>query len=325
MVKNMKSLSDIVLKLLGVLLITAAALKGWQLLTEPVANNDIWSYRPFLILTVEFELALGIWLVSGLFKRAAYITALLCFLVFSAITAYKGITGAESCGCFGSVSINPYLTLFAIYIPAVIALLVFRPGNQRHLPWPSLVRLGAVTSVGLAILVITGAVLGFNQPQKATSTYKVLEPQQWPDGQLPILDDIDIGEQLKTGTWLVLFYHPDCPDCIKAMARYRQMERVPAIKRYNLKIAFIHVPSFGNSGNSRANTTNKNINANETTPWVYGSLLATKQWFITTPAVVLLKTRAVGSAWEGTAPDFDAVLHNVATLTYFQNQGQMKE
>ena len=93
------------------------------------------------------------------------------------------------------------------------------------------------------------------------------------------------------------------------------MERVPAIKRYNLKIAFIHVPSFGNSGNSRANT-----NANETTPWVYGSLLATKQWFITTPAVVLLKNSTVGSAWEGKAPDFDAVLHNVATLTYFQNQ-----
>lgn len=68
----MKSASNIVLKLLGILLLTAAILKGWQLLTEPVANNDIWSYRPFLIFTVEFELALGIWLLSGLFKKAAW-------------------------------------------------------------------------------------------------------------------------------------------------------------------------------------------------------------------------------------------------------------
>jgi hypothetical protein len=48
----MKPASDTVLKLLGVLLFAAAVLKGWQLLTEPVSNNDIWSYRPFLILQV---------------------------------------------------------------------------------------------------------------------------------------------------------------------------------------------------------------------------------------------------------------------------------
>ncbi len=55
----MKAVSNTLLKLLGILLLIAAVLKGWQLLTEPVANTDIWSYRPFLILTVEFELALA--------------------------------------------------------------------------------------------------------------------------------------------------------------------------------------------------------------------------------------------------------------------------
>ena len=70
----MRSASDIVLKLLGLLLLTGAVMKGWQLLTEPVANSDIWSYRPFLILVVEFEIALGIWLLSGLFKRLAWLT-----------------------------------------------------------------------------------------------------------------------------------------------------------------------------------------------------------------------------------------------------------
>ncbi len=46
--------SNIVVKILAIVLSTAAVLKGWQLLTEPVANSDTWSYRPLLILTVEF-------------------------------------------------------------------------------------------------------------------------------------------------------------------------------------------------------------------------------------------------------------------------------
>ena len=67
----MKNAHSIVLKILGILLLTAVILKGWQLLTEPLANKDIWSYRPLLIFTVEFELALALWLLSGLFKKAS--------------------------------------------------------------------------------------------------------------------------------------------------------------------------------------------------------------------------------------------------------------
>ena len=63
--------SDIVLKVLGLLLLAATVLKGLELLSVPVAGKDLWSSRPFLILTVEFELALAIWLLSGLLKNAA--------------------------------------------------------------------------------------------------------------------------------------------------------------------------------------------------------------------------------------------------------------
>jgi hypothetical protein len=70
----MKSPSDIVLKLLSVLFLTDATLKGWQLLTEPVANNNIWSHGPFMTLLVEFEIGMSIWLISGLFKKAAWLT-----------------------------------------------------------------------------------------------------------------------------------------------------------------------------------------------------------------------------------------------------------
>jgi hypothetical protein len=43
------SASDIVLKALGLLLLTAAALKGHELLTAPVTNRDLRSWRPLLI------------------------------------------------------------------------------------------------------------------------------------------------------------------------------------------------------------------------------------------------------------------------------------
>ena len=113
-------ISGVVLKVLGAILLAAAALKGYQLLSEPVANTNIWTYRPFLILQVELELAMGIWLLCGLFKKAAWLAGLACFSLFSLVTFYKGLTGAASCGCFGSVHVNPWITLLVIDLPAVI-------------------------------------------------------------------------------------------------------------------------------------------------------------------------------------------------------------
>ena len=84
------SASDIVLKVLGLLLLTAAVLKGHELLTVPVANQDLWSWRPFLIFQVEFELALGIWLLSGVFKRLGWLVGLLCFGLFCGETCTTG-------------------------------------------------------------------------------------------------------------------------------------------------------------------------------------------------------------------------------------------
>ena len=105
--KRAQSITACVLKALGTLLIVAAALKGHQLLTEPLANQDVWSYRPVLILLVECELALGLWLVSGLLPRLAWLTALACFSFFCVVTLYKALTGAASCGCFGAVRVPP--------------------------------------------------------------------------------------------------------------------------------------------------------------------------------------------------------------------------
>ncbi len=310
----MKTANDIVLKALGALLIVAGALKGWQLLTEPVANNSIWSYRPFLILTVDFELALGIWLLSGLFKKAAWLVALICFSLFSFITLYRGLTGAESCGCFGSVHVNPWVTLFAIDIPSVIGLLVFRPvlsfkrktESIRTLiqefitPQPSIPQFATTTCLVLLILGVTTPILAFNEPAKITSSYEVLDPETWVGRKLSILEHIDIGKQLEKGNWLVLLYHHDCPDCAAAIPKYEQMARDFAGNEDFLRIALIEVPPYGQS------------QVRGSSPCVLGRLADVKEWFITTPAVVLLKDSRVISAWEAKAPDLDTILKNMA-------------
>jgi len=147
---------------------------------------------------------------------------------FSAVCFYEGLTGAESCGCFGSVHVNPWITLFAVDMPAVLALAVFRPEIdlpkltsakavilEMMGPMPSPVRLAAVFCVGLVLVAVSTAVLALN-PAGATASYEVLEPQTWVGKELPILDYMDIGDKLSNGNWLVLFYHHDCPDCAEA-------------------------------------------------------------------------------------------------------------
>ncbi len=316
----MRKASNIVVKILAIVLLAAAVLKGWQLLTEPTANNNIWSYRPFLILTVEFELALAIWLLSGLFKKAAWLAGFMCFSAFSAITLYKAITGADSCGCFGSVHVNPWITLFAIDLPAVLSLSIFRPGlsfppalsflrkqeSMKNLvkefltPLPSIPRFTMTAFLTFATLGISTPILAFNEPPQITSSYEVLEPKTWVGKELPILEHIDIAESLKKGTWLLLLYHYDCPDCARAVPKYEQIARDLEGNEDFLQIALIAVPPYGQGPVS------------EDTPCLGGKLAETKEWFVTTPAVALLTDGKVTSVWEEKAPDLDTILQNIA-------------
>ncbi len=296
----MKKVSNAVIKLLGVLLLTGAALKGWQLLTEPMANNDIWTNRTFLIFTVEFEIALGIWLLSGLFKKAAWLATISCFTLFSFITLYKGLSGAASCGCFGSIHVNPWITLFAIDLPAVLSLSIFRPRDAKLFDWPPVARFAGTAFVGVLVLGITMPLLAFNEPAAVTSTYEILEPSEWVGNELPILEHIDIGEKLKKGNWLVLLYHHGCPDCVRAILMYEQMAQDLVGNEDFLQIALIEVPPYSQGP------------TDENSPCILGRMDETKEWFVTTPAVALLADSKVKRAWEAKTPDFEAILQNIA-------------
>lgn len=322
---------DVVLKALGGLLLVAAVLKGHELLTVPVANKDLWSWRPFLICQVEFELALGMWLLSGVFKRLAWLASVLCFGLFCCMTLYKGLAGEASCGCFGVVKVNPWMTLLTIDLPSVIALSLFHPhlslasrvSFPRNLSmagrvgWrslyclighdelmPSVSRFGITAFLGLVVLGVTASLLVLNKPAMVTSTYEVLEPKTWAGREPSILKHISIAEQLSQGVWLLLFYHHDCPDCRKAIPRYARMADDLAGHEDLLRLALIEVPPYGPDSTGAAMAC------------VRGRLADVKQWFITTPTTVLLAEGRVKTTWEEAVPDFDAVLTQVTRVEH---------
>lgn len=296
-----------VLRGLGMLL-AAALLKGHELLTVPMAGADLWSNRWFLIFQVELELALGIWLVSGVFKRAAWLAALGCFGVFCAVTLYKGLAGFGSCGCFGRVHVSPWVTLFAVDLPAAALLGVFRPSMDWRRVWrlghwlepvPHSGVPGVVFLLGLSAVGGTSPVLILREPPAVTSEYEILEPETWVGKELPILEHIDIGEQLKEGNWLVVLYHHDCPDCAEALPQIEAMARELEGNEEFLRFALVEVPPYGDG--AIGNYINVKL----------GKLNAGKEWFITTPAVALLENGQVASAWEGKAPDMEEVIRNI--------------
>ncbi|MHC4867038.1 MAG: hypothetical protein ACYTEX_23415 [Planctomycetota bacterium] len=171
-------------------------------------------------------------------------------------------------------------------------------------PLPSIPHFTATVSVSLLILVVTGSVLAFNEPAKVTGGYEVLEPGEWVGKELPVLKHIDIGKQLKKGTWLVLFYHHGCPDCVTAIRKYQRATANNELRTtsYEVKVAFIEVPPYGPS--AVANGPN----------YAVGKLPDIKEWFITTPAAVLVDDSMVRNSWEEIAPDLDAVLDSFAEL-----------
>jgi len=120
---------DVVRVLLGLLLLTAAGLKGYQLATEPVAGTGLLDSRWFLIGVVEFELLFGLSLLAGVFPKQGWCVALACFACFASVSLAKALSGESSCGGFGQVTVNPWYTFG---LDALLVCTLFFKGVNTH-------------------------------------------------------------------------------------------------------------------------------------------------------------------------------------------------
>ena len=281
---------------LGLVLLTTAALKGHQLATEPVAATGLLSSRWFLIAVVEFELFFGLWLLAGLYPRRTWAAALLCFSGFGCVSLYRALSGESTCGCFGRVPVNPWYTLL-LDLAAVTALLHWRPATN---PARSLLPLAGegpgvragfrgqlACILGISLLVALPAALVMASYQAATldeagdifgdSEFVVLEPEKWVGKPFPLLKYIDISDQLAEGEWIVVLYHHECPSCQDALPKYEQLRRGSAVAAEKASVALVEMPPYGSPEHGVVLHGSRCLQ---------GRLSDAKEWFIKTPVTI---------------------------------------
>jgi hypothetical protein len=143
---------SVVSRCLGVLLLAAAALKLHGLAIDPAGRSGLFSAPEWQVAVVEIEILLALWLLSGNRPIGSWITALLAFGSFAVASFYQGWIGYASCGCFGRVEVNPWLT-FGLDVCVLAALIVGRPDLQ-------LLRASPRSALGTALLPLGGGVIG---------------------------------------------------------------------------------------------------------------------------------------------------------------------
>ncbi len=154
---------------LGAFLLVAAGLKLHSLAFDPLPQDSLLSSPRLLIATIEVEILLGLWLVSGWSARAAWVSALGFFALLAGVSLHLALTGQRSCGCLGPVTVSPWVT-FGLDVGAVALLALCRPARTADSPravWlRQLLKIGAGAAVLLALA--TGAFLfAFADPADA--------------------------------------------------------------------------------------------------------------------------------------------------------------
>lgn len=311
-----KTAARIVMAVTGSVLIIATALKIHHLLTEPIISETFWESWQFFLIQIPLELGLGIWLVCGLFRKAANLAAVICFALFTVVTLQRAIAGAESCGCFGRVHVNPWITLLAIDIPILAALLLFPIKNEKLLPppWPSLKRLFGTAIPTFTLMALIMTVLIFNRPPEKSDTYEVVRPEEWlvtasaggeqtneqqTDEEWPMLKYIDVADSLRTNIAVVVLYSSECDTCHDAIPLYEQMSRDMADNADEIRFALIEIPPYASQQD--------NLVAPDT-PCLTGKLDASKDWYIKTPLVVVLQDGLLVKFWSDQTPTLDQII-----------------
>lgn len=290
---------DVVRTLLGSLLLLAAALKGHELATAPVLSTGILDSRWFLIVVVQFELLAGLWLCSGNAPRASWLGAIVGLSLFASVSLGKAVSGADSCGCFGNVAVNPWLT-FMVDVALLAALAYWRPNVGASRPvhnrfssrtaafvvaaWlligtPLLLAMGSYTA---ATLAETGEVVGDAQ-------YVVAEPAEWIGQQFPLAGHIDIGGTLRRGLWLVLLYRHECPACQAAASGFGTLAKEFSARTNCPRVSIVECPPYSVT----LDEAGIDVDA-----LAYGRLNDTRRWRIPTPVALLLDNGKVGAVFD---------------------------
>ncbi|MCI0724468.1 MAG: DUF1573 domain-containing protein [Acidobacteria bacterium] len=157
--------------IVGAILVVAGLLKLYD-------HADSALSPGLVALTMEVEVGLGLWMISGIHAMLARRTALVVFLGFVAVSFAQIFAGEASCGCFGSVPIRPWQILtFDLFV--VVALFMTVPGKATTLPFPSR-KLWCLSLVYLSVSALAAIYL-----VNSTGPIVIPSPHQISLGSLP--------------------------------------------------------------------------------------------------------------------------------------------
>lgn len=125
-----EGIQRVVFAALGLLLLTTALLKAQGPADGVFGQNTILFSPRVRFLVMEAEAILGLWLLSGWAKRAAWFFVVAFFFVVAGFSLYLGLMGQSSCGCFGRIHVSPW-NAFMLDVGCLVTLGMFRPTFRR--------------------------------------------------------------------------------------------------------------------------------------------------------------------------------------------------
>ena len=143
----------IVSRVVGGLLLVAAALKFFGSQAAPLAQIGPFASNSFVITVVELEICLAVWLLWGRLPAYAWFTSIAAFFIFALVSAYTGWLGNASCGCLGDVPASPWL-MFALDLVTLTALGFARPDLRQRGSSAVVFLACAACSIGVVVTVI---------------------------------------------------------------------------------------------------------------------------------------------------------------------------
>jgi hypothetical protein len=223
--------------------------------------------------------------LSGLYWQRIRWAVLVLFIGFAVYSLRLVLSGATSCGCFGSITFSPWWT-FLIDTSIVLGLLLSVRERSRS-PTSTEVRFtpkkhwllsGTFCVIPFIIFSIS---LFFSQDRTSASflsklgNLTILEPENWIGQELPIASFIDLD--LSHGRWTVLLHRHDCPQCQQELPKYEQLA-------YDEQVALVEVPPFPEIAPISEGAA------------VYVRLANDREWFVETPMEIILEDGIVISA-----------------------------
>jgi hypothetical protein len=277
---------------IAVILLIAAGLKAHQLATTPVPPPvqesiftpllAILSNRWLLMIVVEAEILFALILFSGVLLRLTWFISLICFVAFSIVSIMKGLSGESSCGCFGVVTLNPWITVLMDLI-IVILLIIFREPFKinfgfstsvcKKLTLPLLIWLFLAIPILVAMNSLkqqSHPILGIEFTSPDGKRMIQLEPENWVGKEFPLVSRLNQNvnyTMLMQGTWTIILIHTDCPKCLQLVSNMEEQN--------DKNIAIIEIPS-------------DTVSLPIKTLFPYFKLDESNAWYVTTPFIIKL-------------------------------------